>query len=247
VDGPKPERRATASAELVEACTALAHEIHNRVDSLLNLLYLIGAEATLTAAGHHYLLLAQEEVRRISQIASDVLNQQRARTRPESTNIVQLLRGVLDFYETRLASRQLVVKTRYCSDGHAKIYAGPLRQILSNLLLNAMDATPAGGTLYARVSRAHEWSGRKRQGVRVTIADDGSGIAVSALPQIFEPFFTTKGQTGCGIGLSLVRDVVQRHDGVLRVRSTTRRGRSGTVFTVFLPAQANEPSESIAA
>jgi signal transduction histidine kinase len=197
--------------------------------------------------GHHYLSLAQEEVRRISHIAGEILNRQRARTSPETTDIVELLRGVVDFYQSRFASRQIAIKTCYCSDGHAKVYAGQLRQMLSNLLLNAADATPAGGTLYARVSRAHEWSGKDRHGLRVTVADNGSGIAADNLSRIFEPFFTTKGSAGSGMGLSLVRDVVRRHDGLLRVRSSTQPGHSGTVFTVFLPFPADEPSQSIAA
>jgi signal transduction histidine kinase len=247
VDGQRPERRLTASADSAKTSASFAHEIHNPLDSLLNLLYLIRAEATLTATGHHYLLLAQEEVRRISQIVGEVLDQQRYRTRPEATDIVQLLRGVVDFYQARFAARQIAVKTRYGSEGHAEAYAGQLRQMLSNLLLNAADATPAGGTLYARVCRAHEWSGKNRHGVRVTVADTGSGIAVENLSLIFEPFFTTKGSAGSGMGLSLVRDVVRRHDGLLRVRSSTQPGRSGTVFTVFLPAHANAPVQSVAA
>jgi signal transduction histidine kinase len=248
VDGQRPERGFTASADSarISTATAFAHEIHNPLDSLLNLLYLIKAEATLTAKGHHYLFLAQEEVRRISQIAGEVLNQQRARTIPEDTNIVQLLRGVIDFYQSRFASRRITVATRYCSVGDARVNAGQVRQMLSNLLLNAADATPAGGTLHARVSRAHEWCGKGRHGVRVTVADNGSGIAAENLPRIFDPFFTTKGSGGNGMGLSVVRDAVRRHDGLLHVRSSTKPGRSGTVFTVFLPAQANEPSESIA-
>ena len=119
--------------------------------------------------------------------------------------------------------------------------------MLSNLLLNAADATQAGGTVCARVCRAHEWSGKHRYGVRVTVADNGSGIPLENLPRVFEPFFTTKGTEGSGMGLSLVRDVVGRHDGLLRVRSTTRPGRSGTVFMVFLPTQANDLRQSVAA
>jgi signal transduction histidine kinase len=247
LDGERPERRLAASADSARISAAFAHEIRNPLESLLNLLYLIETEATLTPTGHHYLFLAQEEVRRISQIAGEVLNQQRARIRPETTDVVQLLRGVVDFYQSRCASRQIEVKTRYCPEGHAKGYAGQLRQMLSNLLLNAAAATPAGGTLHARVCRAHEWSGKDRHGLRITVADNGSGIAVENLSRVFEPFFTTKGSAGSGMGLSLVRDVVRRHDGLLRVRSSTTPGHSGTVFTVFLPAQANEPAQSVAA
>lgn len=243
MDGPRPERRVDPSADSARSSAAFAHEIHNPLDSLLNLLFLIETEATLTAVGHHYLLLAQEEVRRISQISRDVLNQQRAAASPERTDIVQLLRGVVEFYQSRFASRHIAVKTRYCPETHARAYTGQLRQMLSNLLLNAADATQTGGTVFARVCRAHEWAGKHRYGVRVTVADNGSGIALENLQRIFEPFFTTKGTEGSGMGLSLVRDVVGRHDGMLRVRSNTRPGRSGTVFMVFLPAQANEASK----
>jgi signal transduction histidine kinase len=78
LDGERPERRVAASADSAK----IAHEIRNPLDSLLNLLYLIETEATLTPTGHHYLSLAQEEVRRISQIAGEILNQQRARQVP---------------------------------------------------------------------------------------------------------------------------------------------------------------------
>jgi signal transduction histidine kinase len=127
VDRERPERRfADRRADSAKTSAAFAHEIHNPLDSLLNLLYLIETEATLTATGHHYLFLAQEEVRRIWQIADEVLDQQRARTRPETTDIVQLLRGVVDFYQSRFATRQIAVKTRECSVASAALVAGGL-------------------------------------------------------------------------------------------------------------------------
>jgi two-component system, chemotaxis family, CheB/CheR fusion protein len=112
--------------------------------------------------------------------------------------------------------------------------------MFSNLLLNAADAMPDGGKMQARISLAHEWSGRMRRGLRLTLADNGSGIAAKDLPRILDPFFSTKGAAGNGIGLSLVNNTVQKHHGVLHVRSSTRPGRSGTVFEVFLPAEGPE-------
>jgi signal transduction histidine kinase len=70
----------------------------------------------------------------------------------------------------------------------------------------------------------------------LTFADNGSGITAENLQKIFEPFFTTKGSNGSGLGLSLVKDVVQKHCGSLRVRSSTKPGRSGSIFAIFLPA-----------
>jgi signal transduction histidine kinase len=145
--------------------------------------------------------------------------------------------SVVDFYKPELAARGISVDTRYCSDGgDLPIYAGPLRQVFSNLLLNAAAAMPKGGRVHARVAAAREWSGRQRHGLRVTFADDGCGISAENLRKIFMPFFTTKGPCGSGLGLSLVKDVVRRHGGTLRVRSSTKPGRSGSVFAIFLPA-----------
>ncbi len=113
---------------------------------------------------------------------------------------------------------------------------GSLRQVFSNLLLNAAYAMPEGGIIHARVSSSREWTGRGRDGLRVTLADNGCGIPAADLPRITEPFFTTKGKAGTGLGLALVKDTVEKYDGVLRVRSSTKPGKCGSVFAIFLPA-----------
>lgn len=89
--------------------------------------------------------------------------------------------------------------------------------------------------MHARVSKAREWSGLNRHGLRVTFADNGCGISPEDLPRITEAFFTTKGLAGSGLGLALVKETVAQCQGVLRVRSSTRPGRSGSVFAIFLP------------
>jgi signal transduction histidine kinase len=91
-----------------------------------------------------------------------------------------------------------------------------------------------GGTLTIRIAEGRDW-GLKIRGVRVLVADNGSGIMRKHLPRVFEPFFTTKGAEGNGIGLSIVQEIVQEHGGILRVRSSVRREASGTVFSIFLP------------
>jgi signal transduction histidine kinase len=223
----------TTESKLV---ASLAHEINNPLDSVRNLLYLIAAEATLTERGHHYLKLAEEEIQRVSQIARGALDRYRESAFPVKTNVPELLDSVIDLYGARFASRNVLVKTRYCSSAEIAIYSGPMRQVFSNLLLNAADAMPGGGQLQARTRASRERSGKKRYGLQVTIADNGCGISEENLQEIFEPSFSTKGSAGSGLGLALVKDVVRKHDGSLRVRSSTRSGRSGSVFTIFLPA-----------
>lgn len=231
----KAEReRARAPSDGSALVASLAHEINNPLDSLLNLVYLSEAEATPT--GRHYLTLAKEEVHRISQIAHGAMKQFRSSAGPQATNVPKLLRSVVDFYKSRLDSQGIRVEARYCPGEDLRVDTGSLRQVFFNLLVNAAHAMPGGGKLHARVSRAREWAGLRRRGLRITFADNGCGIPAANLPRITEPFFTTKGSVGTGLGLALAKETVDKHDGVLRVRSSTKPGRSGSVFAIFLPA-----------
>src|SRR5690348_10935779 len=166
------------------------HEIKNPLDSLLNLLYLLEPEATLTEKGHHYLALARDEVRRISQIAQDTLSPKKVTAKQEQANVRQLLATVLDFYKQRFEKSGITVETRWSGDKNIPAYTAPLRQLFSNLLLNAIDAMPEGGKLYARVHVGHEWDGQLRDGMRVTIADNGCGIPNPLVSQLFRVTFS---------------------------------------------------------
>jgi len=178
------QRRSAAPSEEGRLAASLAHEINNPLDSLLTLLYLMKAEATLTQKGSQYLMLAEEEVRRISQIAHAALDGFRELTGPKDASVPNLVGSVVDLYRSRFETRSISINTRYCLDGALPVYAGPLRQVLTNLLLNAADATPKGGAVHVRVAMAREWSGQQRHGLRVTFADNGSGIAAENLPKI---------------------------------------------------------------
>jgi len=214
--------------------SSLAHEINNPLEALHQLHYLIETEGTLMEKGRQYLALAREEVQRISHILHAAM-ELRDSGDPEDTDVPELLRSVLNFYKSRFASQDISVKTRYGAAAHFCAYPHQLRQMCANLLLNAADAMPGGGKMYARIVPAHEWKGGHRRGLRLTIADTGCGIAAKNLLRMWGPFFTTKGPAGNGIGLSLVKNTVQKHHGVLRVRSSTKAGHSGTVFSIFLP------------
>lgn len=234
---PSLTRYSTAPPEAADQRAAtMAHEINNPLNSLLNLLYLADAEPGMTATAHGYLALAREEVKRLAHMAQAALHGHRDDKPREDTDVPQLLWSVIELYKARFESRGISVETRGCSGGHLAVYSGPLRQMFSNLLLNAADAIPNGGRLYARVSNACEWSGQQRRGLRVTFADNGCGIPSQNLHKIFEPSFTTKGTRGSGLGLGLVMTVVRKHKGSLHVRSSTQCGHSGSIFSVFLPA-----------
>jgi signal transduction histidine kinase len=113
----------------------------------------------------------------------------------------------------------------------AILAADQIRQVFSNLLLNARDAMPEGGTLHIR-TRAVRCVDNLRIWVRILIADTGTGIAPEIIGDIFEPFVTTKGEKGTGLGLWIVRGIVHNHEGRISVRS---RPGKGTVFQIDLP------------
>jgi signal transduction histidine kinase len=121
-------------------------------------------------------------------------------------------------------------------------FPGQLRQVFSNLLLNAVDAAGQGGKVVLRVRRACHYSPQPRPGVQVVVADNGPGIRAEDRLRLFEPFFTTKGDRGNGLGLWISRGIVEAHHGSLRFRSSTQAGRNGTVFSLFLPSAQYQPA-----
>jgi signal transduction histidine kinase len=141
---------------------------------------------------------------------------------------------VLQLYSRKLESKQIRVTRRYRGGSQIRGYAGEVRQLLANLLVNAVDAMDDGGSLHVRVTAGRQWS-NGQEGIRLTLADNGSGIPRESLRRIFEPFYTTKKDSGTGLGLWVSRGIVQKHGGSIRVRSQAEGPHRGTVFSIFLP------------
>lgn len=222
------ERLATAG----RLTAAIAHEIRNPLEALTNLVYLARRDAN---GRDEYLRLAEQEIGRLDSIAQQALGFVREAASPERVDPGKLLEEVLQLYLRKLQQNHIVIEKWTQEQAEVFAFPGELRQLFSNLILNAMEAMKDGGKLRLRVMRTHEWSGEQRTGVRVTIADTGNGIQSTDLPHIFEPFYTTKKETGTGLGLWLVYGIAQKHTGWIKVASRTTPGRSGTVFAVFLP------------
>jgi signal transduction histidine kinase len=145
------------------------------------------------------------------------------------------LDDLLSFYERRFESRKIKMIKEYAGDIEITALGGELRQAFSNLIGNAIDAMPAGGTLIIRATQTHSRNGANRPGVRVTILDTGEGIAPQHRKNLFQPFFTTKEDVGTGLGLWITRSIVEKHGGTIRVKSRTGTEDHGTAFSVFLP------------
>ncbi|MBO0911650.1 MAG: PAS domain S-box protein [Acidobacteria bacterium] len=222
------ERLATAG----RLTAAIAHEIKNPLEALTNLIYLARQD---TSGQEEYLRRAEHEIGRLDSIAQQALGLVRENTSPELVDTGKILDEVVQLYLRKLQAARIKLEKQAGERLEILGYPGELRQVFSNLILNAIDAMQDGGRLRLRVVRTHEWSGEGRAGVRVTIADTGNGISPKDLAHIFEPFYTTKKDQGTGLGLWLAYGSVEKHAGWMRVATRTAPGASGTVFSVFLP------------
>jgi two-component system CheB/CheR fusion protein len=212
--------------------TAIAHEINNPLEAIANLLYLARRDKSKSG---EYLDMAEKEVQRVVNIAQQTLGFVREAASAAPLDVSSVLQEVLNLYARKLSAKKIRVEKKLEAGIEIRGFSGELRQVFSNLLANAIEAMPEQGRLQLRVERAHEWSNNRRAGVRVTVADNGHGVAQQDVTRLFEPFFTRKKEGGTGLGLWLTYNIVQKHGGSIRLRSTTQPGKCGTVFRIFLP------------
>jgi PAS domain S-box-containing protein len=216
---------------------SIAHEINNPLEAVTNLLFL----ARITDAADtrdEFLSTAEAELRRVGVIASQTLRFHKQSTRPRSVTCEDMFESVLSIYQGRMAGDHVRLEKRKRALLPGTCFDGEIRQVLSNLLGNAMGSMgSSGGRILLRSRDGCDWK-TGRPGLVMTVADTGSGIAPEALARIFEAFFTTKEVGGTGLGLWVSQEIITRHEGRLQVRTRTRPGRSGTIFTLFLPADA---------
>ncbi len=236
-------RQSEKLAAVGRLAASIAHEINNPLSSVTNLLYLMGSHPSLDRVVRAYVRTAQEELARVSEITTQTLRFYKQSTSPAPARVAEIMDSVLSLFRRRILASNLQLKREYERTETLRCLAGEIRQVFGNLIANAVEASPEGGKLTIRIRPMRRFAGRQRLGVRITIADSGKGIAPEHLPHVFEPFFTTKGITGTGLGLWVTKDLVARHDGVISLRSSTRRGRSGTVISIFLPYEASETRE----
>ncbi len=137
-------------------------------------------------------------------------------------------------YQGRLVNNKITVEKRKRAENPVECLGGEIRQVLSNLMVNAMDAMPSGGRLLLR-SRETTNPRTGRKGLFLTVADTGLGMSKTVKQKAFEAFYTTKGIGGTGLGLWISKEIAERHGGRLRFRSCDTPGKSGTVFSLFIP------------
>jgi PAS domain S-box-containing protein len=235
-------RRTEKLAAVGRLSSSIAHEINNPLEAITNLLYLLRQMEGLDEQATAYVELASHEVARMSEIVQQTLRFHRQSTRPAVTNINEILDTVLSLHRGKVRGLQVEIEKRYRGNVELYCFSGEMRQLFANLIGNALDAMPShGGRLVVEARYSRSWNDPSVEGVRVVVADTGCGMSPSVRRRIFEPFFTTKEATGTGLGLWVSAQIIQKHEGRVRIRSRNALdGRKpGTVFMVFLPRVAN--------
>jgi two-component system, NtrC family, sensor kinase len=224
-------RTAEQLAATGKLANAIAHEINNPLEALINLIYLARSSPDIDYV-KDILERADGELGRIARITKQTLAFHRDTEHPIAVDVYQLLAEVISLCERTSSAKGV----RFVIDAEPMPpimgHPGQLSQVFANLVRNAAEASPADSIVNVRVRHIHR-SGRAE--VRVTIHDRGNGIPMAVRPKIFDPFFTTKGLKGSGLGLWVSRSLVAKHNGAIRFRTSERAGQTGTTFAVFLP------------
>lgn len=215
----------------------ISHEINNPLEAVTNLIFLAKNEPSLPEKTQRLLQEADRELQRVVHIARHTLGFYRETSVPAKIDVPELLADVLEIYRRKMANKNLNAITRYGPHCELVGLPGEIRQVFSNLVANAIDASAAGGTIILKAARSRNWKNGQGWGIRVSIADRGTGIPTPIRRRIFEPFYSTKQNLGTGLGLWVSKSLVEKAGGSMRVRSSVEPGRSGAVFSVFLPCE----------
>jgi PAS domain S-box-containing protein len=225
---------------------SIAHEINNPLEAVQNALYLLQKELGEDAKNRQYLDIASRETQRMSRILRQMLGFYRQQEAMGEIDLNALVEEAGGLVAKRLRERGVQIANQL-DPGLPRIRAAAdqLKQVLLNLLLNAADSMPKGGTITVatQAGAGAETELFGRDAVQIQVRDTGEGIPDELIAQIFEPFFSTKPGKGTGLGLWVSQGIVQSHGGTMRVRSRVGRG---TTFMITLPVQG-PPSDARAA
>jgi PAS domain S-box-containing protein len=212
---------------------SIAHEIHNPLDSVANLHYLMANETDPTLQ-QRYLAMAQQELNRTLQISRAMLGLYREPKAPVEVDLGELLESVLLLLARQLKDQSIAIDRRLGDGAAIQGFPGELRQVFTNLITNGAEASGRGGRVQVMVESS--FPADSRPGALVTITDSGPGIEEAHLAKIFKPFFTTKGEQGTGLGLWVSRGIVEKHGGKIELTNSTDPIFPGATVRVYLPA-----------
>jgi PAS domain S-box-containing protein len=227
-------RQSERMAATGRLAATIAHELNNPLASVTNILFLLETQLSTYEDSRALVRVAEQEVARMTRIVHQTLAFHRQSQVPVPVSLTELLDSVLALLEPRLRTQGIRIVRRFEGEAPVSGFPAELRQVFSNLLINAAEAAGERSLITIHIYPSRRWSGNA-WGTRVVIADSGPGIASEIREHIFEPFFTTKGDKGSGVGLWVSQGIVEKHKGAMRLFSRTGRPPTGTVFSVFLP------------
>lgn len=206
--------------------SVIAHEINNPLASITNLMYLLRLETTDSEAAGEYISMAENELHRISGITKQTLRWNRENSdTPEPIAMQDVADDIERLMQGKIRNRQVRLHIDV-EDTTVFGSRGQIRQVIANLIANAVEATRVGG---------NAWFTARNEGDEavIQVKDDGIGMDDGIKQQLFKPFYTTKGDLGNGLGLYISQEVVEKHGGTIHVQSEVNKG---TVVTVRLPS-----------
>jgi signal transduction histidine kinase len=220
----RSERLAVAS----RYAGAIMHEVNNPLEALTNLVYITKNEPADPDRVQRNMEIAESQLLRLGEITRKTLSFYREQTETKNFDLSEIVESSLKVHWHRAKRQNVDIRKRVPGPAVASVFAGEILQILSNLILNSLDALPeSAAVLCVRVRTS-------QNKVHITIADNGAGIEPSIYKNMFQPHRTTKSQ-GIGLGLWVSRRIVEKHNGTISCRSSRRSGRSGTTFRLSLP------------
>jgi PAS domain S-box-containing protein len=227
-------RRSEKLAAAGRLAATIAHEINNPLEAATNLVYLAKHSQCPDEAGQ-YLDGVDRELARAAHITRKTLGFYRDSAKPAAVNLAAMLQELLAIYSGRIRSKHIRAEVNCPPDLETVALRGELVQIVSNLISNAIDAVDTGGLLRITVKQ-------EGKGIKLEVEDNGAGIPAENQKKIFEPFFTTKQNIGTGLGLWVVKDLIEKQGGTISVFSPSDGYNGGTRFSVFLPSPTMEAS-----
>ena len=216
----------------------IAHEIHNPLDTVGNALFLLKQKVADRHEAQELLDIAQSEVFRVAEISRNLLNLNRESPAALTIRPSKLLDDSVALIERTMVHGSRRMQSDYGFDGTIEAYPSELRQVFTNVLRNAVEATSEGGTICICTEPAQDAGG---DGVLIKIVDDGVGIPDNFRSRLFSAFVSSKGENGTGLGLWVSRSIVQRHGGSITIASNAD-GEPGATVSIFLPAKIGLPA-----
>jgi PAS domain S-box-containing protein len=237
-------RKSEKLAAAARLSATVAHEINNPLEAVSNLIYLAKASPNAPPDIVRALSLAEQELERVAHITRQTLGFYRESNEARRVELPPLIESVLRLYSNKLSSKNIHVQQVFGQCPPVLGVPGELKQVVSNLVSNAVDAVSPNGKICLRLQCVENHNGSR---IQLVIEDDGPGVAPEHLTRIFEPFFTTKKDVGTGLGLWVTREIIERHGGTITVTSPDGNGSApGASFVIDLPCNPDrEPEQQL--